>query len=189
MALLFMENQQKIVLIVAVADNLAIGENNKLLCSIPKDLQRFKNLTTNNCVIMGRKTWESLPPKFRPLPNRRNVILTRNNANEINKNNPNVVIYDNLIDAIYKEKALLKEFQKIFIIGGASVYKQALEANLVDCLEITHIKKSFDNADAFLELSKNELQKTWEKINSQSFFGDEISAEIEFATYIKKIKK
>lgn len=186
-----MENNRKVVLIVAIAENLAIGMNNKLLCNIPKDLQRFKNLTTNNSVIMGRKTWESLPPKFRPLPNRKNIILTKckhnaNFANLISQNNPNIAIYNNLEMAIQSEKALLTQQQKIFIIGGANVYQQALQANLIDCLEITHIKKSFDNADAFLELSKNELQKTWKKINSEQFFCDEISAEIEFATYIKK---
>ncbi len=176
----------KITLIVAVAENLAIGVNNKLLCHISKDLQRFKLLTTNNSVIMGRKTWESLPEKFRPLPNRRNIILTKHNKNLLNINNSNVVIYDNLLDTIKNEKVLLKNQQKIFIIGGESIYKQALAANLVDCLEITHIKKSFDNADAFFSLSQAELQSRWEKVASEQFFCEEISAQVEFATYFPR---
>ena len=114
-----MENNRKVVLIVAVAENLAIGRNNKLLCNIPKDLQRFKNLTTNNSVIMGRKTWESLPPKFRPLPNRKNIILTKckhnaNFANLISQNNPNIAIYNNLEMAKYYMKTENLILAKIF---------------------------------------------------------------------------
>lgn len=178
----------KITLIVAVAENLAIGVNNKLLCNIPKDLQRFKNLTTNNSVLMGRKTWESLPEKFRPLPNRRNIILTsnKNNNNLLTNNNPNVVIYNNLNVAIQAEIKLLNSGQQIFIIGGESIYKQVLESNLANCLEITHIKKSFDNADAFFPLSQIELANSWKKINSEKFFCKEISAEVEFATYFPR---
>lgn len=180
-----MQNNRKVVLIVAVAQNLAIGVNNKLLCSIPRDLQRFKSLTSNNSVIMGRKTWESLPLKFRPLPNRRNIVLTKQNKQN-NFNFTGAVIYNDLAEAVDKESALLDDFQKIFIIGGASIYQQALQSNLVNCLEITHIKKSFENADSFLDLSAKDLQKFWQKVNSESFFCNEISAEVEFATYIKK---
>jgi dihydrofolate reductase len=67
----------EIVIIAAVAKNRVIGKDNQLLWNIPEDMAHFKALTAGHTVIMGRKTWESLPPRFRPLPGRRNIVITR----------------------------------------------------------------------------------------------------------------
>lgn len=131
-------------IIVAISENNAIGKNNELLFKIKKDLQNFKEITTNNVVIMGRKTYESIG---KPLPNRINVILSRNVSNILDYNG-NIIIFDNLKDAIDEMKILYPE-KSIFIIGGGQVYKQAIEEKLVDKLIITKVKKYIEDADTF----------------------------------------
>ena len=114
-------------IIVATDRNMAIGYQNKLLFWLPNDLKRFKELTTGNTIIMGRNTFLSLPKGA--LPNRRNIVLsTRKDASFLGAET-----YASLEEAI---KAC-KEDEKIYIIGGASVYKQALP--LADVLCITEI--------------------------------------------------
>lgn len=137
---------RNIVLIAALGENSEIGGKGKLLWKIPEDLKNFKEVTTGKTVIMGRKTWESLPVK--PLPNRRNIIITR----DPNYKATGAIVYNNLEDA-------LKEDGKICIIGGGEIYKQALPyANL---LRLTRIYKTFPEADTFFpEFSEDE----WELI-------------------------
>jgi len=103
-----------ISIIAAVSDDLGIGKDNKLLWHIPDDLKRFKKLTTGKCVIMGKKTWESLP--VRPLPGRKNIVLTDNAEDCFNCD---VTAYS-IEDAL---KAC-KGFDEVFIMGGGSVYRQ-----------------------------------------------------------------
>ena len=67
----------EIIIIAAVAKNRVIGKDNTLIWNIPEDMAHFKALTSGHTVVMGRKTWESLPPRFRPLPNRRNIVISR----------------------------------------------------------------------------------------------------------------
>ncbi len=122
-------------IIVATDRNMAIGYQNKLLFWLPNDLKRFKELTTGNTIIMGRNTFLSLPKGA--LPNRRNIVLsTRKDASF-----PGAETYASLEEAI---KAC-KEDEKIYIIGGASVYKQALP--LADVLCITEIDAEAPAAD------------------------------------------
>lgn len=137
---------RNIVLITALGENSEIGGKGKLLWKIPEDLKNFKEATTGKTVIMGRKTWESLPVK--PLPNRRNIIITR----DPNYKASGAVVYNNLEDA-------LKEDGEICIIGGGEIYKQALPyANL---LRLTRIYETFPEADTFFpEFSEDE----WELI-------------------------
>jgi dihydrofolate reductase len=125
-----------IAIIVAVSEDYGIGKDNELLFRIPEDMKRFKNLTYGKCVIMGKKTWESLPKK--PLPGRKNIVLT---------DDPLVHI-DNSITAYSIEDALAKcgKDEEIFIIGGGSIYKQFMP--LADRLYITHVHKKAP-ADTF----------------------------------------
>jgi dihydrofolate reductase len=118
-----------ISIIAAVSDDWGIGKENDLLWHIPEDLKRFKSLTMGKCLIMGKRTWESLPK--RPLPGRRNIVLT---------DIPDECI-DCSITAYSIEDALSKceRGVEIFVIGGGSVYRQFIE--LADRLYLTHVHK------------------------------------------------
>lgn len=125
-----------ISIIVAIAENRAIGLENKLIYWLPNDLKRFKELTTGNTIIMGRRTFESLPKGA--LPNRRNIVLSRNGKNE---DFPGTDLYPNLSDALASCKG------DIYIIGGASVYAEALP--IADRLCLTYIYDTPEEADTF----------------------------------------
>lgn len=118
-----------ISIIVAVSEDLGIGKDNELLWHISEDLKRFKRLTSGNTVIMGKKTWESLPRK--PLPGRKNVVLTDNPSETIEGS---VTVYS-IVDALSK----CEKSEEIFIIGGGSIYRQFMP--LADRLYITHVHK------------------------------------------------
>ena len=125
-----------ISIIAAVARNRAIGRDNKLLYWLPNDLRRFKNLTTGHTIIMGRRTFESLPKGA--LPNRRNIVLSRSQQEF-----PGCDCYASLKDALNH----CKKDEDIYIIGGASIYKQAMP--VADRLCLTEIDDTPTDADAF----------------------------------------
>ena len=125
-----------ISIIAAVTRNLAIGYQNKLLYWLPNDLKRFKALTTGHTIIMGRRTFESLPKGA--LPNRRNVVLTRSQATF-----PGAETFPSLQTAL----ASCTPDEDVYIIGGASVYSEALP--LADRLCLTEIEDTPAQADAF----------------------------------------
>ena len=125
-----------ISIIVAIARNGAIGFENKLLYWLPNDLKRFKALTTGHTIIMGRRTFESLPKGA--LPNRRNIVLSRQDIEFAGAER-----YASLEAALSRCQAE----EEVFIIGGASVYQEALP--LADTLYITHIEDTPKEADAF----------------------------------------
>ena len=125
-----------ISIIVAIAQNGAIGFENKLLYWLPNDLTCFKALTTGHTIIVGRRTFESLPKGA--LPNRRNIVLTRQDIEF-----PGAEHYASLEAAL----AQCKDEEEVFIIGGASVYREAMP--LADKLFITHIEDTPEQADAF----------------------------------------
>lgn len=138
-----------ISIIVAIAENNAIGFENKLIYWLPNDLKRFKALTTGNTIIMGRKTFESFPKGA--LPNRRNVVLSRTGKPE---DFPGADLYPNL------EKALASCKGDVYIIGGASVYKQALD--IADHLCLTYVYDTPAKADTFFpEFNKNEWKEVF----------------------------
>ena len=116
-------------IIAAVAQNNAIGYNNKLIYWLPNDLKRFKALTTGNTIIMGRRTFESLPKGA--LPNRRNIVLSRNGRAE---DFPGCELYASLDDAL----AQCHEHEDIYIIGGNSVYKSSMPLADRLCLTLVH---------------------------------------------------
>ena len=108
----------ELTLIAAVAQNGVIGKDNALPWHLPEDLKHFKQLTTGHAVLMGRKTWESLPPRFRPLPGRLNIVVTRN----VDYQAEGAVVVHSLQEAIAKVDA----GRTAFIIGGAELYVHAL---------------------------------------------------------------
>lgn len=127
----------KISIIVAVDRNMAIGFQNKLLFWLPNDLKRFKSLTMGNTIIMGRKTFESLPKGA--LPNRRNIVLSSNPNVEC----PGAEVFTSLEEAL---KHCQKD-ERVYIIGGESVYRQAMP--IADELCLTKIDAIAPQADAF----------------------------------------
>lgn len=132
----------KVSLIVAMDLDRGIGKNNDLMWHLPADMKFFKETTSGQIVVMGRKNYESIPERFRPLPNRENVVLTRN---EDFKAEGCIVFHsmDACLD-YYKNE----EERTIFIIGGGEIYRQALALDAVDEMYITHVNKAYA-ADTF----------------------------------------
>ncbi|MEG1587067.1 MAG: dihydrofolate reductase [Bacteroidales bacterium] len=147
-----------ISIIVAIAEKNAIGHQQDLLCYLPADLKHFKTLTTGHPIIMGRKTFESLPKGA--LPNRTNIVMSRNKENKY----PDTVGVTSLQEAI--EAA--GNDREIFIIGGASVYAEALP--FADRMYLTLIHHSFPEADTFFpEWNPEE----WSEITREQHPADE----------------
>lgn len=127
----------KISIIAAISQNRGLGLNNKLLFNISKDLKRFKNITENHVVIMGRKTFESMG---KALPHRINIVVTKNKAYQAK----NVLVANSLDRALKIAKE--KKEKEVFIIGGASLYQQTIKK--ADKLYLTLVEKSLQ-ADTF----------------------------------------
>ncbi|MDF9831793.1 dihydrofolate reductase [Parabacteroides sp. PF5-6] len=127
----------KISIIVAVAENGAIGKDQRLLWHLPNDLKLFKMLTTGHTIIMGRNTFESLPNGA--LPNRQNIVITSNR----NRTYPGVSIAHSLPEAL----ELCQDEEEAFIIGGSMVYNEALQ--FADTLYLTRVYHRFEDADTF----------------------------------------
>lgn len=141
----------KVSIIAAVAKNGAIGKNNDLIWHLPDDLKFFKKTTSGHPIIMGRKNYESIPEKYRPLPNRKNIVLTHQKDYKA----PGCEVVQSIEQAL-KNEAGQKE---VFIIGGSQVYQLALDHNLVDQMYITEVHHAFD-ADAFFpDFDKSEWKK------------------------------
>lgn len=144
-----------ISLIAAVDEKMGIGKNNQLLCHLPADLQYFKKMTLGKPIIMGRKTYESIG---RPLPNRTNIVLTHR-ALKIE----GVKIAHNWNDALL----LTDNRKEVMVIGGESIYKEALM--FADKIYLTQIHHTF-NADVFFP---EILMKQWNCINKETRLADE----------------
>ena len=147
----------KVSIIAAIADNLAIGKNNKLPWHLPADLKHFKQLTTGHAVVMGKRTFESLPNG--PLPNRKNIVLTSIPEGDFDKYYEATSIKDAL--------DLCEHEDEVFIIGGASIFSQAIK--MVDNMYITWVHANFE-ADTFFP--KINL-KVWKEISREEFNADE----------------
>ena len=143
------EKQQKnITMIAAVAENNALGMDNKLIWHLSDDLKRFKNLTKGHHVIMGRKTFESMP---KALPNRTNVVITR--QAEYAAENAHVV---NTLEAAL---ALAQEDDRPFIIGGGEIYRQGLA--FANCIELTRVHDDFEADTFFPEIDTAVWREVW----------------------------
>jgi dihydrofolate reductase len=146
-----------ISIIVAVSEDWGIGKDNELLWHISEDLKRFKKLTSGNAVIMGKKTWESLPR--RPLPGRKNIVLT-DDPNESIENSVTAYSIDDALDKCGPA-------EEIFIIGGGSIYRQFMP--IADRLFITHVHKKAPADIFFPEIDRS----VWEIIEKEEFKTDE----------------
>ena len=140
-------------IIVATSKNKVIGDSNSLIWHLPADLKRFKELTTGNTIVMGRKTYESIG---RPLPNRRNIIITRD------------VKYDvegcEVVNSL--EEALMICNNNCFIIGGGEIYKQSM--SIADQIYLTLVHEDFEGDTEFPEIGSE-----WKMVTSQDFEPDE----------------
>jgi len=161
-----------ISIIVAVSENGVIGKDNQLLWRLPDDLKRFKNLTINHPIIMGRKTFESIG---KPLPGRTSIVITRNPDFSFE----GVVVTHSLEEALQKAENLHAD--EVFIIGGGELYRQA--QSLSEKLYITEVKTVIDGDTCFEILQPSD----WTEINRIVHESDERHIfPFEFADYIRR---
>lgn len=132
----------KVSLIVAVDAQGGIGRDNDLMWHLPEDMKFFKEKTLGQIVVMGRKNYESIPERFRPLPKRENAVLTRNEDFKAE----GCKVYHSLNECLIAYEN--EEERTVFIIGGGEIYRLALEQDVVDEMFITHIDKAY-GADTF----------------------------------------
>lgn len=162
----------RIAIIAALAKDNAIGLDNRLLYWLPDDLKRFKALTTGHTIIMGRRTFESLPKGA--LPNRRNIVLSHNSASSF----PGAECYHSLTEAL----SHCTEEDIVYIIGGASVYKKAI--NMADTLCLTLVDDTPDKADAYFPPVDPSV---WEESWRENHIPDEKHAHaFSFVDYTRK---
>lgn len=161
-----------ITLIAAVSENNALGRNGELLWHLPEDFKRFKALTTGHCIIMGRKTFESLP---KLLSNRTHIVITR----QSNYVPEGCIVVNSLKEAVEKAKTI---DENPYIIGGGEIYHLALD--IADKIELTRVHATFDDADAFFPEIP---QSKWKLIHSQNVSKNEKHLyDFTFETYVKK---
>lgn len=154
-------------LIAAVSKNNCIGKNGELPWHIPEDMKHFKAVTKDKVVLMGRKTWESIPEKFRPLPKRKNVIITRKEDYRAPED----------VDVFHSVKEALDSYkdQNIICIGGGEIYSLCMKD--ADRLYMTHIDKQVDACDTFFPHIDTEIWKETEREDHDGF---------SFVTYERK---
>ena len=159
-------------LIVAVAENYAIGKKGDLLCHLPNDLKHFKQVTFGCTVLMGERTFFSLPKH--PLPNRRNIVLT-DMAGKTFEGAEAAYSIDELVSKVGAD-------EEAFVIGGGMVYRQMMP--LCDKLYITHIHHSWPDADTFFPEIDSAV---WKQISAERHEADENNPyDYTFAEYVKK---
>lgn len=162
-------------IIVCINKKNFIGKNNDLLCYLPSDLKRFKNLTSGNVVIMGRKTFESLPNGA--LPNRINIVITK----DVNFKANNVIVCNsieeciNLCDFNYRDKIC-------YVIGGGSIYKEFLDRDVVQTIDVTYALNDIDGDITFPTLSSDKWVKMIEK---RQYFDSRDECEYEIHKFFK----
>lgn len=161
-----------ISIIVAIAENNAIGKKGDLLCHLPADLKHFKDITSAHTVIMGERTWFSLPKH--PLPNRRNIVLTDVAGKQFDG-----------ADSVYsiaEAQAAVSPDEEAFIIGGGMVYRQFLP--IADKLYITHIHHSFEDADTYFDEIRPDI---WKAVTAERHEADEKNPyAYTFTEYLRK---
>ena len=158
--------------IVAIADDRAIGKDNDLLWHLSADMKHFKAITTGHTIIMGRRTFESLPKGG--LPNRRNLVLTSATGKEF--------LNASACKSIEEALTLCHDEEEVFIIGGASIYNQSLD--IADKMYITRVHAEFPDADTHFP---NVDWSAWEQVEKQDFPADEKNPfAYSFETYIRK---
>ena len=161
-----------ITIIAAIATNNALGKDNDLIWHLPADLKRFKKVTSGHHILMGRKTYESIG---KPLPNRTTVIITRNKEYK--------AAGCMVVDSIEKAIEVAKAAAQVFIIGGAQIYQQAMNSNLVDRLDITEVHHAFDADVYFPEITSED----WIQVSKEDFMADDKNKyDYSFVSYKKR---
>jgi dihydrofolate reductase len=141
-------------LIVAKASNDVIGKDNDLIWHLPADMRFFTQSTKGHVVVMGRRNWDSIPLKFRPLSDRINVVITHNPDFK----DTGCTIFHSIEEAlVHYTKA--EPTRDVFIIGGGQIYNHALEKNLVDEMFVTHIDQAFEGDTWFPAIDENKWRK------------------------------
>ena len=162
--------KKTITIIVAAAENNAIGKNNDLIWSLPDDLKRFKRLTSGHCIIMGRKTFDSFPGL---LPNRKHIVISKKSKSYFPAE---VTVVNNFEDAI---KAT-NEDENPFIIGGGQIYNIAMKYS--DTIELTRVHEEFEADTFFPKIKEDE----WQLINEEKHEMDERHEySFTYKTYLK----
>lgn len=162
--------KNELTIIAAASTNNIIGLDNKLVWDIPRDLKRFKDLTQGHSVIMGRKTFESLP---KPLPNRTNIVVTRNT----DYHHDGVIVCKSIEDAL----SHCKNDSQPFVIGGGEIYSQTI--NIVDKIELTRIYKDYKGDAYFPDIPLDKFKLVGEETYE---FKDIEDIKYSFLTFIKK---
>ncbi|SDJ92400.1 dihydrofolate reductase [Pedobacter sp. ok626] len=156
--------------VVAIAENNAIGKDNQLLWRLPADLKHFKEITSGHTIIMGRKTFDSIG---KPLPNRRNIVVTRKAGLQI----PGAEVTSNIEDAI----ALCTTEEEVFIVGGAEIYKATMP--ITNRIYLTKVHQSYE-ADTFFPEIDFDL---WEETSVEKHLPDEKNpVAYTFSTLLRK---
>lgn len=170
---------KQVNIIACIGPNNELGNNGDLCYHIKGDMMRFRTMTTFKSVIMGRKTWDSLPEKNRPLPYRENIVITRNPDF---KPEDGVKVCSSLIEAI--ETA---EHEHVWIIGGAQIYKLAMQSGLVDSLFMTHVNIGATCDTFFPKINENE----WKLASQSGIITDEKNPDLkyQFAIWNKKVNE
>ncbi len=150
-----------ISIIAAVAENRVIGKDNDLVWKLPKDMKYFMDTTSGHHVIMGRKNFESLPHKFRPLKNRVNIVVTRQSGYTA----PGAVLVNSI--QVGLDYAGENGESEVFIIGGGEIYAQSME--MVNRMYITEVKASFDGDTFFPEFDRS----LWKEVSRTPNFPDD----------------
>lgn len=147
--------------IAAVAENNVIGKDNQLIWRLPSDMKFFKDKTEGHCIITGRKNYESIPEKFRPLVNRTNIVVTR----QKNYSAPGAIVVHSIDEAV----AMAKEQgeAELFIIGGADIYKQTMV--ITDRIYLTEVHHSFEGDAFFPKIDRTQ----WKEISRLDMPADE----------------
>ena len=163
----------KISIIVAIAENRAIGKKNDLIVHLSNDLKHFKEVTTGKCVVMGHNTWLSLPGQ-KALPKRRNVII----SDRLDKAPEGFEFAPSIPAAL----ELVKDEPEIFIMGGGRLYAEAID--LADRLYVTHVHTKIEDADTFFP---DFTTRDWTRISiSETETDPETGLSYEFAVYERK---
>ena len=141
-----------ITLVAAISKNNCIGRDNAIPWNLPEDMKRMREITKGKVLIMGRKTWESIPENRRPLPDRTNVVITRNPNYPLP---PGVERYDSVETALAAHQG-----EKIVGFGGQSIFEEMIK--IADVLEMTHVDQEIPDCQAFFpKIDKNVWQEAW----------------------------
>jgi dihydrofolate reductase len=144
-----------IVLVAAVARNGVIGDGLSMPWHLPEDLAHFRQITAGCPVVMGRKTWESLPARFRPLPGRYNIVVTRHSDWQAPGGHPAASLAEAL--ALGREQALRCSAPRVCVIGGGQIYSEALP--LADELHLTLIDHDYSGTTTFPAIPREEFEE------------------------------